>query len=133
MAFTPSDVAPAVNENSNRAKEKKCLRIIWGHKSIVEGKSTIYFLNSKGCTRIFAGIMDKSGPNVLFLFLLFVTLPAENTNKAVTMAKDKYVRFEWAKREKERIANISRMRAKGYDDNTIAELLDLAPDYVKGH
>ncbi len=49
------------------------------------------------------------------------------------MAKDKYVRFEWAKREKERIANISRMRAKGYDDNTIAELLDLAPDYVKGH
>ena len=77
--------------------------------------------------------MDKSGPNVLFLFLLFVTLPAETTNKAVTMAKDKYVRFEWAKREKERIANISRMRAKGYDDNTIAELLDLAPDYVKGH
>ena len=40
---------------------------------------------------------------------------------------------ERAEREKERIANISRMRAKGYDDNTIAELLDLAPDYVKGH
>ena len=40
---------------------------------------------------------------------------------------------ERAEREKERIANITRMRAKGYDDNTIAELLDLAPDYVKGH
>ena len=40
---------------------------------------------------------------------------------------------ERVEREKERIANITRMRIKGYDDALIAELLSLAPDYVKGH
>ena len=36
-------------------------------------------------------------------------------------------------REKERIANVTRMRAKGYDDALIAELLDLDINYVKQH
>ena len=43
--------------------------------------------------------------------------------KEVTLAKDKYVRFDWAAK---------RMRAKGYDDALIAELLDLDMNYVKG-
>ncbi len=39
---------------------------------------------------------------------------------------------ERAEREKERFDNIKRMRAKGYDDALIAELLDLDLNYVKG-
>ena len=39
---------------------------------------------------------------------------------------------ERAEREKERFDNIKRMRAKGYDDALIAELLDLDMNYVKG-
>ena len=54
-------------------------------------------------------------------------------NDVISTAQKEGRAEERAEREKERIANITRMRAKGYDDNTIAELLDLAPDYVKGH
>jgi len=37
------------------------------------------------------------------------------------------------KQEEERISNIHRMRSKGYDDTTIADLLDLPLDYVQQH